>query len=174
MLDTALLRIDELTAESHRYAYKQLRSHCLKYCQDLVPNMSIDLLPVGDKPEGGLVFKVVRSAHGAGGLSAGVSSDDLCYSSVNELSGGQKGMVGLAFMLACCSLHHKPAPLYILDEVDAAFDEANQKRVARLIGRVFKNSQVLSVSHHSEFQLLAEHTISVCMKDGQSEIRQTK
>lgn len=40
--------------------------------------------------------------------------------SLSELSGGQRSLLALSFVLAL--LKYKPAPLYILDEIDAALD----------------------------------------------------
>jgi chromosome segregation ATPase len=63
-------------------------------------------------------------------------------------------------------------PVYLLDEVDAALDETNQKLVSRAVVALFKgHGQVLCVSHHGEFQKCAGATISVIMQaDGSSKI----
>ena len=37
---------------------------------------------------------------------------------------------------------HKSSPLYLLDEVDAALDEGNQRTVGGVISRIFEGSQV--------------------------------
>lgn len=63
-------------------------------------------------------------------------------------------------------------PVYLLDEVDAALDETNQKLLSRVIIALFRSrSQVLCVSHHPEFQKNATSTIPVLMQeDGFSKI----
>ena len=70
-----------------------------------------------------------------------------------ELSGGQKTLLGLAFVLAIAE--YQPSPLYLLDEVDAALDECNQTKVVSLVAQVLglKNKcQTLAISHHADFQ----------------------
>ncbi len=45
---------------------------------------------------------------------------DVWKESLTELSGGQRSLLALSLVLALCK--YKPAPIYILDEVDAALD----------------------------------------------------
>jgi len=55
---------------------------------------------------------------------------------------------------------------YIIDEVDAALDENNQEIIAKSIKSIFKNCQILSISHNSNFQLEAEKKILISKKNG--------
>lgn len=55
---------------------------------------------------------------------------------------------------------------YILDEIDAALDEENQAIVGKAITQIFKNSQVLSISHNPNFQKTASRTIFIDKVDG--------
>lgn len=64
--------------------------------------------------------------------------------SLNELSGGQRSLVALSLILAL--LRFKPAPLYILDEVDAALDISHTNNIGTLIKEQFNNSQFVIVS----------------------------
>lgn len=49
--------------------------------------------------------------------------------SLGELSGGQRSLLALALTLAL--LKYKPAPLYILDEIDAALDLSHTQRIGK-------------------------------------------
>ena len=49
-----------------------------------------------------------------------VGFQDNWKESLTELSGGQRSLLALSFILAL--LKYKPAPLYILDEIDSALD----------------------------------------------------
>ncbi|PWA69357.1 Structural maintenance of chromosomes protein 2-2 [Artemisia annua] len=71
------------------------------------------------------------------GLEARVVFGGVWKHSLSELSGGQRSLLALSLMLAL--LLFKPAPLYILDEVDAALDTQN-------IGRIIK-------AHHPHSQV---------------------
>jgi structural maintenance of chromosome 2 len=58
--------------------------------------------------------------------------------SLGELSGGQKSLLALSFTLAL--LKYKPAPLYILDEIDAALDLSHTQNIGIMIAKYFKTS----------------------------------
>lgn len=60
--------------------------------------------------------------------------------SLGELSGGQRSLVALSLILAM--LLFKPAPIYILDEVDAALDLSHTQNIGQMLKAHFKHSQV--------------------------------
>lgn len=60
--------------------------------------------------------------------------------SLNELSGGQRSLVALSLILAM--LLFKPAPIYILDEVDAALDLSHTQNIGTMLKKHFHHSQV--------------------------------
>ena len=64
--------------------------------------------------------------------------------SLSELSGGQKSLLALSLILAL--LLFKPAPIYILDEVDAALDLSHTQNIGRMIRTHFPFSQFIVVS----------------------------
>ena len=63
---------------------------------------------------------------------------------LSELSGGQRSLVALSLILAMLLL--KPAPIYILDEVDAALDLSHTQNIGSMLKRHFKQSQFIIVS----------------------------
>lgn len=60
------------------------------------------------------------------------------------MSGGQRSLVALSLILAM--LKFKPAPIYILDEVDAALDMSHTQNIGTMIKKHFKESQFIIVS----------------------------
>ena len=78
------------------------------------------------------------------GLVINVGFGDVWKKNLTELSGGQKSLVALSLVLAL--LKFKPAPLYILDEVDAALDLSHTQNIGTMIATHFKQSQFLVVS----------------------------
>jgi len=64
--------------------------------------------------------------------------------SLSELSGGQRSLVALSLILSL--LLFKPAPLYILDEVDAALDLSHTQNIGQMLKSHFKSSQFIVVS----------------------------
>ncbi|OAF67601.1 Structural maintenance of chromosomes protein 2 [Intoshia linei] len=78
------------------------------------------------------------------GLEIKVYIGSVWKSSLNELSGGQRSLVALSLILSL--LLFNPAPIYILDEVDAALDSSHTQNVGTMIRKHFKNSQFIVVS----------------------------
>jgi chromosome segregation protein len=67
---------------------------------------------------------------------------------VSLLSGGEKSLAGLALVLAFFLA--RPAPLCVLDEVDAPLDDANVDRFTGLVGETARatGTRFLVVTHH--------------------------
>lgn len=74
------------------------------------------------------------------GVEFKVAFGDVWKESLTELSGGQRSLVALSLILSL--LLYKPAPLYILDEVDAALDTSHTQNIGLMIKKYFKASQV--------------------------------
>ncbi|KAK7343164.1 hypothetical protein VNO80_26127 [Phaseolus coccineus] len=78
------------------------------------------------------------------GLEVRVAFGSVWKQSLSELSGGQRSLLALSLILAL--LLFKPAPLYILDEVDAALDLSHTQNIGRMIKAHFPHSQFIVVS----------------------------
>lgn len=78
------------------------------------------------------------------GLEVRVAFGDVWKESLTELSGGQRSLIALSLILALCRF--KPAPIYILDEVDAALDLNHTQNIGRMIKEHFPESQFIVVS----------------------------
>lgn len=89
--------------------------------------------------------------------------------SLEALSGGEKVITALSFLLAL--QRYKPAPFYVLDEVDAALDQNNSIRFVELLQETAKNAQLLIISHNSAIVKRADRIYGVSMtSEGTSKI----
>jgi structural maintenance of chromosome 2 len=82
------------------------------------------------------------------GLEVNVAFENTWKQSLNELSGGQRSLLSLSLVLAL--LLFKPAPIYILDEVDAALDLNHTQNLSKMIKKHFPQSQFIIVSLKEE------------------------
>ncbi len=87
---------------------------------------------------------------------------------LDALSGGEKTLVAVAFVLSLAA--GRPAPFYLLDEVDAALDQANSERLARLLKEFAKEAQVIVISHNEEVVRYADRVYGVTMRQGASQV----
>ncbi|KAM9818448.1 structural maintenance of chromosomes protein 2 isoform 1-T1 [Syngnathus typhle] len=78
------------------------------------------------------------------GLEFKVALGNIWKENLSELSGGQRSLVALSLILAM--LLFKPAPIYILDEVDAALDLSHTQNIGQMLRSHFRHSQFVVVS----------------------------
>jgi len=78
------------------------------------------------------------------GLEVKVAFGDVWKQSLTELSGGQRSLLALSLILSL--LLFKPAPMYILDEVDAALDLSHTQNIGNMLKTHFSQSQFIVVS----------------------------
>ena len=78
------------------------------------------------------------------GLEVKVAFGDVWKESLSELSGGQRSLLALSLILSL--LLFKPAPMYILDEVDAALDLSHTQNIGSMLKTHFSQSQFIVVS----------------------------
>ncbi len=70
------------------------------------------------------------------------------------LSGGERALTALAFLFALQAVN--PSPFYVLDEVDAALDDANVLRFNRVLKRLARDQQFVMVTHNHSTMAQAE------------------
>ena len=82
------------------------------------------------------------------------------------LSGGERSLAALAFLFAVFKV--RPSPFYVLDEVEAALDDANLRRFLRLVDSARGNSQLLIVTHQQQTMEAGDVLYGVTMEPGES------
>ena len=83
--------------------------------------------------------------------------------SVRLLSGGEKAMTAIAFLIAL--FRHRPAPFCLLDEVDAPLDDANVRRFASMLDELKRDTQLVVITHNRLTMEACEHLYGVTMEE---------
>ncbi len=83
--------------------------------------------------------------------------------SIALLSGGEKAMTAVALLFAIFEIN--PAPFCILDEIDAALDEANTKRYVNYLKSLTDKSQFIMITHRKASMEMADILYGVTMEE---------
>lgn len=83
--------------------------------------------------------------------------------SITLLSGGEKALTAIAILFAILRL--KPMPFCILDEIEAALDDANAGRFAKYLRRFSEDTQFVVITHRKPTMELADNLYGVTMEE---------
>ena len=95
------------------------------------------------------------------GLDINLSLPHKKINSLDQLSGGERALVSIALLFSISQV--TPPPFLILDETDAALDEANSRRYGDMIEALAKKSQLLLITHNRETMYRAGALYGVTM-----------
>ncbi|RPA87516.1 structural maintenance of chromosomes protein 2, partial [Ascobolus immersus RN42] len=130
-IEETIATLDEYKKEALDKTWRKVTTDFGNIFADLLPGSFAKLEP----PEGKDITQ---------GLEVKVRLGQIWKQSLTELSGGQRSLIALSLILAL--LQFKPAPMYILDEVDAALDLSHTQNIGRLLKTRFKGAQFIVVS----------------------------
>ncbi|HWR58256.1 MAG TPA: AAA family ATPase, partial [Thermodesulfovibrionales bacterium] len=150
-LEEAITKINSTTRKKLREAFEQLNS---KFSE-----VFIQLFGGG---RAGLVMTDENNILDCG-IDIIVQPPGKKLQSISLLSGGEKALTALALLFASFLL--KPSPLCVLDEVDAALDESNIDRFARMLRELSKDIQFIVVTHNRVTMEAAHHLYGITMEE---------
>eukprot|EP00871_Galdieria_phlegrea_P002470 jgi/Galph1/3223/GphlegSOOS_G1916.1 len=130
-IQTVIRELDEKKILAVEKTWKKVNEDLASIFSTLLPNSSANLVPLSGK-------------NILDGLEIQVSLNNCWKKNLSELSGGQRSLVALSLILAL--LRYKPAPVYILDEVDAALDLSHTQNIGTMLRKHFAHSQFIIVS----------------------------
>jgi chromosome segregation protein len=78
------------------------------------------------------------------------------------LSGGERSLVAVALLVSIFTA--RPSPFYILDEVEAALDDANLGRLILLLEELRDSSQLIVITHQKRTMEIADALYGVTMR----------
>lgn len=113
------------------------------------------------------------NAVGLAGIEIQATPPGKKIQSVAMLSGGERALTAIA--LICAIISANPSPFVVLDEVDAALDESNSERLARILDDLSDKTQFIVITHNRASMRRASILYGVTMQaDGISQILSVK
>jgi chromosome segregation protein len=148
--------LDAAVAEGFDSLFDSFRERFAEVCGLLFPGGEGRLRAVADEDgEAGIEVEVVPAGKRPRSLAL--------------LSGGERSLVALAFCLALAMA--RPAPFYLLDEVEAALDDVNLRRFLGVVRRLAERTQFLLITHQQPTVEIADTLFGVTMgQEGVSQV----
>uniref|UniRef100_A0AAX7UXQ5 Structural maintenance of chromosomes protein n=1 Tax=Astatotilapia calliptera TaxID=8154 RepID=A0AAX7UXQ5_ASTCA len=150
--------LDQKKNEALNVAWQKVNKDFGSIFSTLLPGATAKLAP----PQGCGVLE---------GLEFKVALGNTWKENLTELSGGQRSLVALSLILAM--LLFKPAPIYILDEVDAALDLSHTQNIGQMLRTHFRHSQFVVVSLKDGMFTNANVLFKTKFVDGMSTVTRT-
>ncbi|MBI5077619.1 AAA family ATPase [Candidatus Falkowbacteria bacterium] len=97
------------------------------------------------------------------GIEIMVAPPNKKIANIAVLSGGERTMTSLA--LICAIIDNNPSPFIVMDEVDAALDEANSEKFSAILQELSYKSQFIVITHNRVIMHVADALYGVAMAD---------
>ncbi|OGY46859.1 MAG: hypothetical protein A2840_00005 [Candidatus Buchananbacteria bacterium RIFCSPHIGHO2_01_FULL_47_11b] len=129
----------------------------------------LDQLQAAEKQLSPKTFLKKRTGKVITGIEIVATPPGKKVSSINMLSGGERSLASIA--LICAIISNNPSPFVVLDEVDAALDEANSQRFAKIVDELAHKTQFIVITHNRATMQVASILYGVTMgSDGVSKL----
>lgn len=153
-----ITRLDEEIAQQFQTAFAAIGEKFDEYCRLLFAGGSASLEltqePDGESPSG---------VEAPGGIEIAVRPPGKRLQRLAMLSGGERALAGVALLFAMLTVN--PVPFCVLDEVDAALDEANIGRFADALRRLAESIDFVVITHNRATIETADTIYGVTMTD---------
>jgi chromosome segregation protein len=148
LLET-IQRIDQTSLQRFREAFDAVQTNFLDYFQRLFNGGKCEM--VMTDPEN----------PNESGIDIHVQPPGKRLQNMMQLSGGEKALSGIAFLMSLFRYH--ASPFCVMDEVDAPLDESNVGRFVSLISEMKKQVQFIVVTHNKRTMEAADQLYGVTM-----------
>lgn len=190
-LETLVIELDKVMKKRHAESFKKIKKEFERYFTILFEGGKADLVEVyGDEEKESesaeVTATVVEDADNEDEAAAPKRRKKILHGidiiacppgkkihNIAALSGGERTLTSIA--LVCAILHTNPPPFVLLDEVEAALDEANTVRFTTILQELSKQSQFILITHNRATMHAADVLYGVTMgNDGVSKLLSVK
>ncbi|MBU1034933.1 AAA family ATPase [Patescibacteria group bacterium] len=165
-LETIISELDKTIKERSETSFRLMDREFGLFFKKLFGGGEARLLEIAPEPEideEGNVIKEVEPDAGPVGIEIQATPPGKRMKSVALLSGGERALTSIA--LICAIMATNPSPFVVLDEVDAALDEANSKKFAEIVIVLAEKTQFIVVTHNRATMQEAHVLYGVTMGD---------
>jgi chromosome segregation ATPase len=149
-LGEVIRRLDEAIKISFNASFSAISEHFSRHFEHLF--------------EGGRAeLKLQTTEDGSYGIDIQASAKGKRLSSLSAMSGGERSLTGIALLAAIVSASE--SPFIVLDEVDAALDDTNAGRLARILESISTRSQLIVVTHNRQTMAAASVLYGVTLNE---------
>ncbi|HWQ99248.1 MAG TPA: AAA family ATPase [Candidatus Methylomirabilis sp.] len=151
-LETVIEELDETIRTRSETAFHAMDREFGKFFKLLFSGGEAKLLQLDAEPEedeeGNVVEQEARKSGSqeVGGIEIQATPPGKRLKNIALLSGGERALTSIA--LICAIMATNPSPFVVLDEVDAALDEANSKKFADILSQLSDKTQFIVVTHN--------------------------
>ncbi len=192
-LEEMIVELDEVMKKKRNKAFRQIKKEFSRYFAILFEGGKADLVEVygWENTEDAELIEDTEVIETEQGVDIGLDEEDIKpkkngkkiltgieiianppgkkIKNIQVLSGGEKTLTSIA--LVCAILITNPSPLVVLDEVEAALDEANTLRFNKIISELSLHSQFILITHNKATMHVADALYGVTMgADGISKL----
>jgi chromosome segregation protein len=184
-LETLVAELDEVMKKKRASTFRDIRKEFVRYFSLLFSGGKADIVEVygeeaaedeqadeGAAADGGEeapIEKTTKASKALVGIDVIAQPPGKKIANIQALSGGERTMTSLALLSAI--LHTNPAPFVVLDEVEAALDEANTVRFGGILQELSEHSQFVIITHNRATMHIADTLYGVTMGgDGMSRL----
>lgn len=173
-LEIIITELDKTIAERADVAFRQLDHEFGKFFQKLFGGGEAKILKVESEASEDEEGEVDEDREGReAGIEIQATPPGKRLKSIALLSGGERALTSIA--LICAIMAINPSPFVVLDEVDAALDEANSRKFAEIIDSLADRTQFVVVTHNRATMNKASVLYGVTMgEDGVSQLLSVK
>ncbi|MBI5728548.1 MAG: chromosome segregation protein SMC [Candidatus Magasanikbacteria bacterium] len=183
-LEKLLRELDDMMRTKRARAFQNIRKEFRRYFQLLFDGGKADVVEIfgpaqadnddlAEDAVGGDEARPAPSTEVLTGVDIIASPPGKKIMNIQALSGGERTLTALAML--CAVLHTNPSPFVLLDEVEAALDEANTMRFVRILTELTVASQFILITHNRATMHAADALYGVTMGgDGLSRLVSVK
>jgi len=171
-LATLIEELDTLMKKRRKIAFKDIRKEFQRYFSVLFEGGKADLVEIFGEEESDDELEELfdedietkpkkKNKKILTGIDISACPPGKKIKNIQALSGGERTMTAIA--LVCAILHTNPPPFVLLDEVEAALDEANTLRFTKILQELSVASQFILITHNRATMHAADTLYGVTM-----------